>query len=77
MKSATALEILRTQFGFVTEIDINQIIKEDEDCPLIVRCGGGRFPVAAKGAASFIKTIESSGDYVRDVFIPSSYDLKH
>lgn len=56
--------------GFITDADMPKLIKLDRLCPLLVRCGNGRFTTAAQNVAHFIKCVEAGGDYVRDVSFP-------
>lgn len=52
--------------GFVTDADLPEIIKENENQVLLVRCGYCRFITTANNLNHFIKVIETF-DYVRDV----------
>lgn len=56
--------------GFLQEKDMPELIRLDRLCPILVRCGGGRFTCAAQDAARMIKCTEAGGDYVRDVSFP-------
>jgi len=71
MKSKIA-EIRMQNGGFVTDRDLPEIIVENRFQKLLVRCGGGRFIVAAQDAAHFIEIIDrEKSDYVRDVSFPA------
>ena len=56
--------------GFLSSGDMPELIKLDRLCPVLIRCGGGRFTCAAQDAAHFIKCAKAGGDYVRDVSLP-------
>lgn len=56
--------------GFLKETDMHGLIALDRLCPVLVRCGCGRFTCPAQDAAHFIKCVEAGGDYVRDVSLP-------
>jgi hypothetical protein len=56
--------------GFITAAQMSELIKLDRLCPVLVRCGCGRFTCAAQDVAHFIKCVEAGGDYVRDVSLP-------
>ena len=66
----TIAEHINTNYGFITESDLPDIIRENRLQPLLVRCGGGRFIVPAQDLQHFIDIIERDGqDYIRDVSI--------
>ncbi len=55
---------------FLTENQLPDLVALDRLCPVLVRCGGGRFTAPAQDAAHFIALVEAGGDYVRDVSLP-------
>ena len=59
-------KIKEKNHGFVTDADLPEIIKENENQMLLVRCGYSRFVTTANNLNHFIEVIETS-DYVRDV----------
>lgn len=59
-------KIKEKNHGFVTDADLPEIIKENENQVLLVRCGYSRFVTTANNLNHFIKVIETA-DYVRDV----------
>jgi hypothetical protein len=65
----TIAEIKAANYGFIIcEDDLKTIVKENRFERLLVRCGGGRFIVAAQDAEHFMGIIRKEGsDYVRDL----------
>ena len=61
-------ELKIEKYGFVTKNDLPEVIKENPDEPLLVRCGGCRFVTTAIKLNHFMKVINTS-DYVRDVSV--------
>jgi len=54
--------------GFITEDQIDGVVKEDRLQPCLIRCGGGRFSCPAQDVRHFVNIISEHGkDYVRDV----------
>lgn len=54
-------------YGFVTEKDMPEIIKEDRFQQILIRCGAGRFICPAQDTEHFINIItKEKSDYVRD-----------
>ena len=67
-------ECMEQQGGFVRDVDLPAVIAEDRFCPLIVRCGSGRFTVPAQDCAHFVAIVEKEGsDYIRDISILAGY----
>ncbi len=67
-ESMTIQEKIKSQGGFITEADIEEIIAEGRLRKVLVRCGSGRFICAAQYVEHFIKIMdETPHDYVRDV----------
>lgn len=66
-------EFIRAQspLGFLTEFDITQLVEIDRLCPVLVRCGGGRFTCGAQDVVHFMTCVQAGGDYVRDVSFPA------
>ena len=63
-------ELLKTKFGFVDESNIKEVIKENPQQLMLVRCGQGRFICAADSTDHFVSIIVESGkDYIRDISI--------
>jgi len=59
---------LKDYYGFVTDLDMPEVVAEDRLYPCLVRCGGGRFTCPAQDVKHFVDIItEHRGDYVRDV----------
>ena len=65
----TIERLLNENYGFFTEADLPNIIFENRLQPCLVRCGSGRFTCPAQDVANFVKMVESSEDYVRDISI--------
>ena len=63
--------LLKTKLGFVNDTNIKDVIAENPQQLLIVRCGGGRFICTADNVEHFVAIIDKkhSEDYVRDVSI--------
>jgi len=73
-KSHLALQLLRYAHGFVTDKELEIIATQDRFCPLIVRCGCGRFQVSAQDCKHFVDIItREKSDYVRDVSVAPNY----
>ena len=68
MTSALASFILARPFGFLNDSDLPTLVQLDRLCPVLVRCGGGRFTCAAQDAAHFIALVgRDERESVRDV----------
>lgn len=57
--------------GFLTADHLAELAQIDRLCPVLVRCGGGRFTCPAQDAQHLIGCVRAGGDYVRDVCLPS------
>ncbi len=55
---------------YVTDKVVEELVKLDRLCQLLVRCGGCRFMCAAQDVQHLVRCIEAGGDYVRDVSFP-------
>ena len=61
-------EQIKSQGGFITEADIEDLVEVDRFRQVLIRCGGGRFTCAVQDVDHFISMIlKSKDDYVRDV----------
>lgn len=59
---------IEAQVGCLTNEQLVEVAKIDRFIPVLVRCGQGRFTVAAEQANHFINIInDSKAEYVRDV----------
>ena len=68
----TLLKVLsKTQFGFVTKEDLDILEVEMPNLPLLIRCGCDRYVAQAQDTKARMDYVEETGDYVRDVSIPS------
>ena len=68
----TLLKVLsKTQFGFVTKEDLDVLEVEMPNLPLLIRCGRDRYIAQAQDAKARMDHVDETGDYVRDVSIPS------
>jgi len=68
----TLLKVLsKTQFGFVTKEDLDVLEVEMPNLPLLIRCGRDRYIAQAIDTKARIDYVEETGDYVRDISIPS------
>jgi hypothetical protein len=68
----TLLKILsKTQFGFVTKEDLDVLEVEMPNLPLLIRCGCDRYIAQACDTKTRMDYVDETGDYVRDVSIPS------
>lgn len=68
----TLLKVLsKQQFGFVTKEDLDSLEVEMPNLPLLIRCGCDRYIAQAQDTKARMDYIEETGDYVRDVSIPS------
>lgn len=64
--------IARLEMAFVNRAQLEELVKLEPHCPILVRCGCGRFQCAAQDAAHFIEIIgKENSDYVRDVSVCS------
>ena len=62
------------QGGFISQDDVEALIKVERLMPVMVRCGGGRFTTAIQNLNHFSNIIEKEGsDYIRDVSLPVGY----
>lgn len=63
---------IKSQNGFLTTEDIEQLSREDRLCQLLVRCGACRFLAPAQCVQHLIDIIQRDNrDYVRDVSLPA------
>lgn len=61
---------LDEKMGFITDVELSEVVKENRMQLLLIRCGCGRFLVPAQDAKHFIDIIKREGtDYIRDVSI--------
>lgn len=68
----TLLKVLsKAQFGFVTKEDLDVLEVEMPNLPLLIRCGCDRYVAQAQDAKARMDYVEETGDYIRDVSIPS------
>jgi len=59
-------------FGCIDSSELKQLVQLDRLCPVLVRCGGGRFFCPAQDVEHFVGIIGRDGtDYVRDVSVKS------
>jgi len=64
---------IRENHGFMDEKILDMLVVEDRLCPVLVRCGCGRFTCPAQDAKHFIDIIrKEKSDYIRDVSLPTS-----
>ena len=72
MITETLLKVLsKQQFGFVTKEDLDTLEVEMPNLPLLIRCGRDRYIAQAQDAKAKMDYVEETGDYIRDVSIPS------
>ena len=68
----TLLKVLsKQQFGYITKEDLDALEVEMPNLPLLIRCGCDRYIAQAQDAKARMEYVEETGDYVRDVSIPS------
>ena len=68
----TLLKVLsKSQFGFVTKEDLDTLEVEMPNLPLLIRCGCDRYIAQAQDTKARMEYVEETGDYVRDISIPS------
>jgi len=68
----TLLKVLsKQQFGFVTKEDLDALEVEMPNLPLLIRCGRDRYIAQAQDTKARMDYVEETGDYVRDISIPS------
>ena len=68
----TLLKVLsKTQFGYVTKEDLDALEVEMPNLPLLIRCGCDRYIAQAQDTKARMDYVEETGDYVRDVSIPT------
>ena len=61
-------EQIKSQGGFITKKDIEDLVEVDRLRQVLVRCGCGRFTCAVQDVDHFVGIIEGSKeDYIRDV----------
>jgi ribosomal protein S27AE len=61
-------KIRQEQYGFMSTDDLDVLIEQNRLCPVLVRCGNGRFVAPAQDVKTFIKIIQAEGStYVRDI----------
>ena len=64
------------QGGFLLKEDVTELAKLDRLRQLLVRCGQGRFLVAAQDCLHYCEMVDTHAtDYVRDISLPSSDSL--
>jgi len=72
------LSVVKTNGGFLRDIDIKMIAERHPMRMLLVRCGNGRFLTAAQDCQHFIDIIrKENSDYVRDVSLPTTDPIYH
>jgi hypothetical protein len=72
MITKTLLKVLsKQQFGFITKEDLDILKVEMPNLPLLIRCGCDRYIAQAQDTQARMNYVEETGDYVRDVSIPS------
>jgi len=65
-------DAIMNEGGFITDLQLTELVKASPKLLLLVRCGAGRFLVNADSVKHFCDIIGREGsDYVRDVSIPS------
>lgn len=63
---------IEAQGGFITDVQLTELVKILPNMLLLVRCGAGRFLTAANSTKHFVDIIErDKQDYVRDVSLPA------
>ena len=68
----TLLKILsKTQFGFITKEDLDDLVKKMPNLKVLIRCGRDRYITTAALAEQKMREVEEQGDYVRDVSLPA------
>ena len=68
----TLLKVLsKQQFGFVTAEDLDILEVEMPNLPLLIRCGCDRYIAQACDTKARMDYVDETGDYVRDVSIPT------
>jgi hypothetical protein len=68
----TLLKVLsKSQFGFITKEDLDSLEVEMPNLPLLIRCGRDRYIAQAQDTKARMDYVEETGDYVRDISIPS------
>lgn len=63
---------VQRQGGFIIDEDLAEAPPEVAELPVLVRCGGTRFLATVGTAAERVAQHEATGDYVRDVSVPSN-----
>lgn len=72
MITKTLVKVLsKQQFGFITKDDLDVIKAEMPNLKVLIRCGCERYVELACHAQRRMELVEDSGDYVRDVSLPS------
>jgi hypothetical protein len=67
------LSVAKERGGFLDNLGIETIAREDRLRLLLVRCGNGRFLAPAQDVKHFIAIIERDNqDYIRDVALPTN-----
>jgi len=68
----TLLKVLsKSQFGFISKEDLDSLEVEMPNLPLLIRCGRDRYIAQAQDTKARMDYVEETGDYVRDISIPS------
>jgi hypothetical protein len=68
----TLLKILsKDQFGGVRKADLEELIIQMPNLPVLIRCGRDRYVVEAHKANEQMNKVVESGDYIRDVSLPA------
>lgn len=61
-------KIRNEQHGFMTFEDLDILIEQNRLCPVLVRCGNGRFVAPAQDVKTFVDIICNEGStYIRDL----------
>lgn len=58
------------QYGFITEKDVPELIAENPNYEVLLRCGSNRFVCKITELKNQIEKVYASGDYLRDVSFP-------
>ena len=68
-----ALQVVKSNGGFMNETDIDIIAHHDRLRMVLVRCGNGRFLCPIQDVKHFMAIVQRDGqDHVRDVSLPST-----
>jgi len=67
------LRRIKEQHGFITDLELKHLAKQDRLRQCLVRCNNCRFLAAAQDVAHLVAIIDASNkDYVRDVSLPTT-----